>query len=202
MLIQKEYVSKRGLIKSVSFLHGSNPGRAIVGLYTGEDQPLSLVAQSNPISISKSGWTEVNLRSPYVVQTGQTIWLAFLLENNNQTFFYRDYFDGVGNRFEKRLWASSATWQNLGTNYQLPSNPPGNILPKLTGLFTNVYFLDSENSLICFADTGLLDEDDFFAWATRYSQNDLPFDSNEDNKINTLEFTHLLVNWQKNCISL
>jgi len=138
MICQKEYISADGIISSISVLKSNGTGKLIVGIYTGDTRPETCLVQSNPVSADgKTGWQTVNLKKPYKVTKGETIWLAFMFQDTNHKYYYKRFVDKKGNTFEKRVWASSAGWPDFKGN-NLPDSPSGSIEDYLVCVFTTV----------------------------------------------------------------
>lgn len=74
---------ENGTIHSITMYHLGGTGRMILAVYDGGDFPgnrLSLTPETNVSS--SDGWQTIDLASPVTVQGGQTIWLAWVYQNN------------------------------------------------------------------------------------------------------------------------
>jgi len=135
MICQREYASASGTISTISLLKTGGSGNIIVGVYTGEDNPKTCVAQSDLVPASSTtGWQHVPLRNPYPVKKGQHIWLAFMFEDTNQEYYYVRF-----SAEEKLVWASSAGWSDL-VGSELPDSPSGSVKDYRVCLFAQVSF--------------------------------------------------------------
>jgi hypothetical protein len=77
-------MSEDGELESISIYHQGGMGNMILGVYVDNyGSPGSRLGQtaSTPIS-STEGWQTVSLQSPVSVSSGQTIWLAWVFQNN------------------------------------------------------------------------------------------------------------------------
>lgn len=138
---QREHVSERGLLSSISVYQKAGKGRLIAGVYTGDERPLHPVAQSEPVSITQSGWTSVRLQEPYPVAKGQQIWLAVVFDNASQQIRTQRFPDKRGQTFEQRLWVSSARWSDLnGTTLPDLSSVGGIMKDTLASVYARVDF--------------------------------------------------------------
>jgi hypothetical protein len=96
-----------GTIHSVTMYHLSGSGRMILAVYEGDAMPrnrLSVTPETN--ANSSDGWQTISLASPVSVQGGQTIWLAWVYENN----------PGIATRFG----SPSASTSNSGWEEGMP----------------------------------------------------------------------------------
>ena len=73
-----------GLINSIAIYHNGGNGNLYLGVYSTQSGSPSTrlgVTASTPISNS-SGWQTVTLTNPVSVTSGQTVWLAWVFQNN------------------------------------------------------------------------------------------------------------------------
>jgi len=74
---------ENGTINSITMFHLGGTGRMILGVYDGEDSPRNRLGLTPETTVNSSdGWQTVNLASPASIRGGQTIWLAWVYENN------------------------------------------------------------------------------------------------------------------------
>jgi parallel beta-helix repeat protein len=94
---------ENGNIQSISIYHNGGTGNMLMGVYTDNSGlPGSLLGVTSSTVVSgKEGWQTVALSSPVSVNSGQTVWLAWVFQNS------------VGVRFTSGAPAraqSGATW--------------------------------------------------------------------------------------------
>ena len=72
-----------GTINSITMYHLSGTGGMFLGVYDGEQFPENRLSQTPETTVNSSdGWQTINLTSPLSIRDGQTIWLAWVYENN------------------------------------------------------------------------------------------------------------------------
>jgi hypothetical protein len=72
-----------GTINSITMYHLNGTGSMILGVYNGEQLPENRLSRTPETTVNSSdGWQTINLTSPVSVRDGQTIWLAWVYENN------------------------------------------------------------------------------------------------------------------------
>ncbi len=73
-----------GEIESISMYHNGGTGDVLLAVYSEQDSTVSnLLGVTNSTAINSSaGWQTVNLIEPVTVYTGETVWLAWVFENN------------------------------------------------------------------------------------------------------------------------
>ncbi len=77
-----------GTISSISIYHDAGSGSMILGVYEGANAPANRIAVTTAATVAgSSGWQTVNLSSPVTVQAGETIWLAWVFENNPNVYY-------------------------------------------------------------------------------------------------------------------
>ncbi len=76
--------SNSGEIQSVSIYHNGGTGKLLLGVYSDESgTPSSLLGVTSPAALhSTEGWQTVSLTSPVFVNSGETVWLSWVFENN------------------------------------------------------------------------------------------------------------------------
>ena len=77
-------MSEDGFLKSISVYHQGGTGNAILAVYgdaSGQPGTRLGVTNSTPVN-STEGWQTISLQSPVAVSAGQTIWLAWVFEND------------------------------------------------------------------------------------------------------------------------
>ncbi len=76
--------SESGTIESISIYHNGGTGKVLLGVYSDQSGlPSSLLGLTAPTTINSSeGWQTVSLESPVFVNSGQTVWLSWVFENN------------------------------------------------------------------------------------------------------------------------
>ena len=77
-------MSKNGFLKSISVYHEGGTGNAILAVYgntSGRPGTRLGATNSTPVN-STAGWQTISLQSPVAVSAGQTIWLAWVFEND------------------------------------------------------------------------------------------------------------------------
>ncbi len=77
-------VSQAGTIESISIYHNGGTGQAILAVYddTAGKPGTRLGITASTVINSTEGWQTIALQSPVTVSAGQTIWLAFVFEND------------------------------------------------------------------------------------------------------------------------
>jgi len=146
MVCQREHVSASGTISSISLLTDGGAGDVVVGVYEGASRPEKCVAQSAATPArSAPGWQTVNLSASLRVEKGQTIWLCFMFQDEEQQYYYKRFRDLKGNTFENRVWASTCDWSDLGAG-QLPHTPAGSTKDYLVCTFTEVRFDETDQT--------------------------------------------------------
>jgi len=95
--------SETGTIQSISIYHNGGTGNVLLGVYSDQSgTPLSqLGVTSSTVINATAGWQTVSLSSPVTVSAGQTVWLAWVFQNNPGV----RYMAGTPGRAQ-----SSATW--------------------------------------------------------------------------------------------
>ncbi len=76
--------SESGSIESIAIYHNGGSGNMVLGVYSDASALPGTrlgVSASTPVSGSE-GWQKVDLTSPANVASGQTLWLAWVFENN------------------------------------------------------------------------------------------------------------------------
>ncbi len=76
--------TESGSIESIAIYHNGGTGNMILGVYSDASALPGTrigVTSSTPVSASE-GWQKVNLTGPVSVTPGQTVWLAWVFENN------------------------------------------------------------------------------------------------------------------------
>ncbi|UCH96721.1 MAG: PKD domain-containing protein, partial [Candidatus Aminicenantes bacterium] len=74
---------ENGTIISVTMYHIGGSGSMILGVYDGEDTPQNRLGVTETTAVSGStGWQTIELTTPVSVESGSTIWLAWVYENN------------------------------------------------------------------------------------------------------------------------
>jgi uncharacterized repeat protein (TIGR02543 family) len=72
-----------GAITSVSMYHTGGSGSMILAVYDGSSTPQNRIAITATTAVSGStGWQTINLSSSVFVQSGATVWLAWVYESN------------------------------------------------------------------------------------------------------------------------
>jgi hypothetical protein len=73
-----------GEIQSISVYHNGGTGNVLLGVYSdGSGSPASLLGVTSPTLINGTeGWQTVSLISSVPVTSGQTVWLAWVFQNN------------------------------------------------------------------------------------------------------------------------
>lgn len=71
-------------INSISIYHEGGTGNLILGVYSEQNNTPSsrLGITKSTILSSSAGWQTIELTKPVVVESGQTVWLSWLFENN------------------------------------------------------------------------------------------------------------------------
>jgi parallel beta-helix repeat protein len=107
--------SETGSIQSISIYHNGGTGNVLLGVYTDQsgNPSTQLGVTSSTIINTTSGWQTVSLTNPVSVTAGQTVWLAWVFQNNPGV----RYTTGFPGRAQ-----SSATWTGgmpttFGTSY-------------------------------------------------------------------------------------
>jgi hypothetical protein len=79
-----------GTIESITMYHLAGSGDMILAVYEGDDSPTNLLAKTDTVQVDdRDGWQTVNLQTPVHVDSGETIWLAWVLEENSGIIVYR-----------------------------------------------------------------------------------------------------------------
>ncbi len=102
-------IDKNGEISSISIYHNGGDGKVLLGVFSDESgMPSSLIGITPATNVnSYEGWQTISLKSPVAVNVAQTIWLAWVFENN----------PGIRYTIGKPGRASSSdTWQNQLTS--------------------------------------------------------------------------------------
>ncbi|MEZ5104292.1 MAG: LamG-like jellyroll fold domain-containing protein [Draconibacterium sp.] len=76
--------SRKGIVNSISIYHGGGFGNMILGMYADQSGSPSTklgVSRSTPVNANE-GWQTVELSTPICVTAGQTVWLAWIFQNN------------------------------------------------------------------------------------------------------------------------
>jgi hypothetical protein len=74
---------ENGTIHSVTMYHSGGSGRMILAVYEGENMPRNRLSVTPETNVNSSdGWQTISLTSPVSVRGGQTVWLAWVYENN------------------------------------------------------------------------------------------------------------------------
>ena len=74
---------ENGTINSITMYHSGGVGRMILGVYDGRDIPQNRLGLTPETTVNSSdGWQTINLADPVSIQGGQTIWLAWVYEQN------------------------------------------------------------------------------------------------------------------------
>ena len=76
--------NESGEITSISIYHEGGTGSLLVGVYSDQSgTPASRLGISSSTTISSAtGWQTVSLTSPILVNSGQTVWLSWVFQNN------------------------------------------------------------------------------------------------------------------------
>jgi hypothetical protein len=77
-------MGESGELQSISIYHNGGTGNLLLGVYSdasGSPESLLGITPSTAINASE-GWQAVSLSSPVSVTLGQTVWLAWVFENN------------------------------------------------------------------------------------------------------------------------
>ena len=77
-------MTESGTITSISIYHNAGSGNVILGVYSTQSGRPSAklgVTASTPVS-NVTGWQTITLDNPVFVNSGQTIWLAWVFQNN------------------------------------------------------------------------------------------------------------------------
>jgi hypothetical protein len=102
--------TESGNITSMSVYHDGGSGNLLMGIYSDQNgQVATLLSVTSATAVnSAAGWQTVSLASPVAVASGQTVWLAWVFQNN------------VGVRFTTGAPAravSTATWAGIMPAY-------------------------------------------------------------------------------------
>ena len=74
---------ENGTLQSITIYHEGGSGNMIMAVYEGETEPDFRIAVTPETSINASaGWQTVNLTDAVYVQSGRTLWLAWVFEDN------------------------------------------------------------------------------------------------------------------------
>jgi hypothetical protein len=94
-----------GSIQSISIYHNGSTGNVLLGVYSDASGLPSSQLGVTPATIvnTAAGWQTVKLASPVTVTSGQTVWLAWLFQNNTGV----RYMAGTPGRAQ-----STATWSS------------------------------------------------------------------------------------------
>jgi hypothetical protein len=77
-----------GIIQSVAMYHTGGSDDMILGVYTGESLPGERIAVTATTAVTgTTGWQTIDLISPVFVESGTTIWLAWVYENNPGIYY-------------------------------------------------------------------------------------------------------------------
>jgi hypothetical protein len=76
--------SEAGKIQSISVYHNGGTGHVLLGVYSDQTgKPSSLLGKTETTTVNQSeGWQTVKLEVPVTVNSGQTVWLAWVFENS------------------------------------------------------------------------------------------------------------------------
>jgi len=76
--------SESGTIESITIYHNGGGGKMLLGVYSDVSGSPGLILGETPSSTvsASAGWQTVNLSNPVSVAAGQTVWLAWVFENN------------------------------------------------------------------------------------------------------------------------
>ena len=77
-------MGEAGQLESISIYHQGGTGNMILAVYSDSGGlPDSRLGQTDSTPINSfEGWQKVSLQNPVSVTSGQTIWLAWVFENN------------------------------------------------------------------------------------------------------------------------
>ncbi len=77
-------LSEAGKIESISIYHNGGTGDILLAVYSDEDGTISnLLAITDSTAIdSSAGWQTIKLIEPVIINSGETVWLAWVFENN------------------------------------------------------------------------------------------------------------------------
>jgi hypothetical protein len=79
---------ENGTINSITMYHLGGVGRVILGVYDGQETPQNRLGLTPGTTVNSSdGWQTINLTSPVSIRGGQTIWLAWVYEQNPGTAY-------------------------------------------------------------------------------------------------------------------
>jgi hypothetical protein len=97
--------TEAGEINSISIYHNGGIGNLLIGVYSDQNgQPSSLLTVTNSTTVNyNEGWQTISLTNPLKVNSGQTIWLAWVFEKPVSV----RYTTGTPGRAQ-----SSATWSS------------------------------------------------------------------------------------------
>jgi uncharacterized repeat protein (TIGR02543 family) len=106
-----------GTIHSITMYHLGGTGRMILAVYDGEGTPRNRLSVTPETNVNSScGWQTINLASPTPVRGGQTLWLAWVYENNPGIV----YQNSSSNAFRSMAGWFGGMPEQFGTGY--PSN--------------------------------------------------------------------------------
>ncbi len=73
-----------GVIESISIYHNGGTGNVLLGVYSNNSgKPGSLLGVTPSTAVNGTkGWQSVSLSGPVSVNSGETVWLAWVFENN------------------------------------------------------------------------------------------------------------------------
>jgi len=105
-----------GDIISLTIYHDGGTGDVILGVYDDNSgTPLNKLGQTNSTAIKASaGWQTISLQSPVAVTIGETVWLAWVFENNPGVKY--DAGTPGRHRSDSGVWAGGmpSTWGSSG----------------------------------------------------------------------------------------
>jgi hypothetical protein len=110
---------ENGTINSVTMYHLGGSGRMILAVYDGVEEPQNRLSLTPETDVNSSdGWQTINLTSPASIRGGQTIWLAWVYENNPGTA----YEWGLPGRFMSSSYWSGGMPEQFGDGYGTQHN--------------------------------------------------------------------------------
>ncbi len=166
-------INETGVINSITIYHNGGAGKVLLGVYSDQSGvPESLIGITPAVNVNSSeGWQTVDLSNPVSVTTGQTVWLAWVFENNPGI----RYTSGKPGRA-----SSSDTWQN-----QLTSDfGKSSIADYIYSIYCS-YSSNGENPQINKGNTQV-----YNLVSTGVSRRAMPVTFNETGEINSISVYH------------
>jgi len=162
-----------GTIESIAIYHQGGRGDMLLGVYIGDDAPVTRLAATLPTPVSASeGWQTALLTRPVWVPGGTQIWLAWVFEEN----------PGVRYEVASPGWAESDGQWDEGMPSQFGAGTQANYAYSIYANYTGEAGLVINEVLLrndALTGSGFLDEDGTKqGWIEIYNPGNLPIDLN------------------------